>query len=101
MEEKQKNLISADWYFLGHRFIVAHKGAHSGQKMLVVNLVRKLAYDDGTESYALPDGQFVSDETVINQIVGQHLKMFQKISVETEASTLGARARIKAIYPIA
>ena len=100
MEEKVRKVVSADWYFLGHRFIVAQKGAHTGQKMLIVNLVRKVNYDDGSEGYSLPDGQFVSDETIANQIVSQHLKMFQKVNVETEASTLGARARIKAIYPV-
>ena len=101
MEENvAKNVQIAEWYFIGCRFIVAKKGASAGKKMLIVNLVRKIIYDDGSESYALPDGQFITDETVANQIVSQHLKMFQKVNVETEASTLGARARIKAIYPV-
>lgn len=102
MEENVvRNVQISEWYFIGCKFIVAKKGANAGKKMLIVNLVRKIVYDDGTESYALPDGQFITDETVANQIVGQHLKMFQKVQVETEASILGARARMKSIYPIA
>jgi len=99
MEATEKTVVKREFYFIGANLVDLKKGAHAGEKSLIINYAIKITYSDGSVKGILPQAPlFISDMVLAERVLALKLNFLDKIKLTmSEPEYPGARAKLAGI----